>query len=428
MESKLRIGVVITEGYQPEAGGGFGYYESLMSAIDQHQFDPLLEFVFVRFSEGEQISLKKECITFSRKEDNAQFELCKKRIEQVNKIPVKFIRVRLRRRIENRLNHLILDENIRRNEGILKWLSEEKIDILYYPITFRGGELNFPFVATHWDIGHCSMFAFPEVSMDGIFEKRERYYYLIYKKAFAVFCESEAGKEELATFKQINPERIFVLPLFPAALVRMNVNESEQQSILESQFSLSRKNYFLYPAQFWGHKNHYHLLIAFKMVVKKNPGLKLILPGSDKGNLAYIRDVVRNLELQSDVIIPGYVSNATLYSLYKNAIALVMPTLLGPTNMPLLEAAEIGCPVITSDFKGHRELLGDYATYIDPLDENAIADAMIHALKTKHEEQKIFVNNTHSISSAVEKLEDNFLRIRKVRKMFGNDFKLNGIA
>ena len=52
MQDKLRIGVVIEENYHPEVGGGFGYYESLITAIDNYQFNTALEFVFIQFSEA----------------------------------------------------------------------------------------------------------------------------------------------------------------------------------------------------------------------------------------------------------------------------------------------------------------------------------------------------------------------------------------
>ena len=53
-----------------------------------------------------------------------------------------------------------------------------------------------------------------------------------------------------------------------------------------------------------------------------------------------------------------------------------MATYNGPTNMPPLEAMELGCPVICSDLAGHHEELGDAAIYFDPENPSDIAKAM----------------------------------------------------
>lgn len=421
MHDKLRIGVVINENYHQEIGGGFGYYESLVIAIDEHKFNPLLEFVFVQFSDNGNRHFKKEFIQFSFDSTIPEEEHCKRRIAQINKIPFILIKQRLRRRYEVRIQQLKAKHAEEKKGKLENWLIGQNIDLLYYLNPYTP-VFNFPFVTTHWDIGQYSMYAFPEVSMNGTFEGRERLYQNTLKKALAIFCESEAGKKELIQYTQINAERIFVIPIFPGSLVNLEISSQDQQVFIEG-FSLNTGNYFLYPAQFWSHKNHYHLLHSFKKVNEQYPDLKLVLPGSDKGNLKYIKDVIKDLELQPVVLIPGFISKEALYSLYKNAIALVMPTLLGPTNMPLLESAYLGCPVITSSFDGHKEILGDYATYIDPLNENEIAEAMIKEYKKKGNCEKEFVNEYNTICNAIKKIEQNYLAIRNIRKMWGNNFK-----
>ncbi|MEP6951260.1 MAG: glycosyltransferase [Ginsengibacter sp.] len=414
MHNRFRIGVVIAENYRPEVGGGFGYYESLVNAIDNYEFNPLLEFVFIRFSETTTPPFRKEFIQFKFNETIAPVKHYNKRIAQLKIIPISIITKLLVKKYENRI-HLV------KKSKLEEWLVQQKIDLVYH-IAPGSGELNFPFVTTHWDIGHYSTFAFPEVSMNGTFEGREKLYSEVHKKALAVFCESESGKKELFQYKQINAERIFIVPLFPGKLVHLEISPREQQSIIENQFSLKKGNYFLYPAQFWSHKNHYNLLLAFKKVNDIYAHLKLVLPGSDKGNLDYIKEVIVNLDLGSSVLLPGFISNEALYSLNKNAIAMVMPTLLGPTNMPLLEAAYLGCPVITSSFDGHKEILGDYATYVDPLDEKVIAEAMIQKYETREVARNVFKNDTNKIETAIKAIEKHFLKLRKIRNTWGYNF------
>jgi glycosyltransferase involved in cell wall biosynthesis len=53
-----------------------------------------------------------------------------------------------------------------------------------------------------------------------------------------------------------------------------------------------------------------------------------------------------------------------------------MPTFFGPTNIPILEAWALDCPVITSDIRGVREQAGDAALLVDPTSPEALADAI----------------------------------------------------
>ena len=62
--------------------------------------------------------------------------------------------------------------------------------------------------------------------------------------------------------------------------------------------------------------------------------------------------------------------------LYAEAAALVMPTFFGPTNIPVLEAWALGCPVLTSDIRGIREQVRDAAMLVDPRSIESLADGI----------------------------------------------------
>ena len=46
---------------------------------------------------------------------------------------------------------------------------------------------------------------------------------------------------------------------------------------------------------------------------------------------------------------------------------LIMPTLIGPTNIPPWEAFKMNVPVIYSDIQGISDVLGNSVHYVDPL-------------------------------------------------------------
>ena len=162
-------------------------------------------------------------------------------------------------------------------------------------------------------------------------------------------------------------------------------------------------------------------ILAFHKIHKNYPSVKLLFTGSDKGNKEYIKQVVANLGLEKQVLMAGFVTDEEIYSFYKNALALVMPTFLGPSNMPLLEAETLGCPVICTDLPGHREMLGDNAFYVLPTDPESICsglEAHMHPRQVSPKKNQVF-----NLEKALKQIEGNFLMLKGLRKTFGYQFK-----
>jgi glycosyltransferase involved in cell wall biosynthesis len=74
------------------------------------------------------------------------------------------------------------------------------------------------------------------------------------------------------------------------------------------------------------------------------------------------------------------VPDETLAALYRMASVFVFPSLYEGFGLPPLEAMAAGAPVVTSNVSSLPEVVGDAALLIDPLDPNAIADAIVRVL------------------------------------------------
>jgi glycosyltransferase involved in cell wall biosynthesis len=383
--NKIKIAIWLNRGYAPKEGGGYSYYERLVDAIDNYDFDENIDVCFV--TEDENIKgLKREVILllvkhrsfYNLKQTILLLSLnChsfyKKYIYKIfSKIPIlgDITREWVEKRIINANNQLYR-----------KKLRENSVRAVYYLIQARYKVANFPFIATNWDIGHCSTYAFPELvgsseQFDKLeFDKRQHYYSSILPRALMVFVESEAGKAELLKYTMIDEMKIKVLPLFAGNCVNLKAEAKVQEQFL-LKHGLIQNKFFFYPAQFWAHKNHAGLLQAFAMFLKEEREYKLVLTGSDYGNSSYIRSLASDLNIENSVVFTGFISAEDINTLYCNATALVMATYLGPTNMPPIEAMELDCPVICSDIKGHREILGNSALYFNPMNFIEICAAM----------------------------------------------------
>ena len=93
--------------------------------------------------------------------------------------------------------------------------------------------------------------------------------------------------------------------------------------------------------------------------------------------MKYIQDSVDELELSKQVVFTGFVSNTEMRYLYKQSFALTMPSYFGPTNLPPLEAFQLGVPVIYGDINGAREQLRDAAIFLDLSNYQSLCDAVI---------------------------------------------------
>lgn len=77
----------------------------------------------------------------------------------------------------------------------------------------------------------------------------------------------------------------------------------------------------------------------------------------------------------------GFLSDSELAWLYQNALVTVTLSLDEGFGLPPVEAAHFGSSVVASDIPVHRETVGDYAFFVDPLAEPAaIADAITSAI------------------------------------------------
>jgi glycosyltransferase involved in cell wall biosynthesis len=264
-------------------------------------------------------------------------------------------------------------------------LDRLEIDLLYFtsPSPLATMTERYSYLYTVWDLAHRDHVEFPEASDRRLFESREALYRRALPKAVATFVDSELGKQNMVRRYGLDPERVLVSPFSPAVgTVAYDATDPSRSVDIRSKYDI-RGDYVLYPAQFWPHKNHVYVLHGLADLELRH-GLKLsaVFPGSDKGNLAYVRETARELGLSDRVFFPGFVPDNEIPSFYMQSLALVMPTYFGPTNMPPLEAFLLGVPVLYSDLPGLREQVGDAALLLDLNDPGCLAEHLFSLIST----------------------------------------------
>lgn len=368
----MKIGIWLGSDIVDTIGGGGSYSNRFLRLVDNYNFDEEIELCYLTLTDNNKLNRK--CIN-------------------VSQIPALLYGITC---FSETLTNFIkrVDKYIIKRKGLSKILKGSDLKIICYYRPTECMDSNFPFISNNWDIGHRSTHAFPEVIINRTFEDRDMFYKQILPKSLLTICESETGKKELIDYTGLGAHKIRVMPIFAGGVTSLSVSDEKMMSILE-KIGVRRLCYFYYPAQFWAHKNHIGLLKAFKEFKKTHENFKLVFSGSDRGNKDYIIEKTQKLGLAKDVIFLGFIPEEDVYSLYKNATCLVMASHFGPTNMPPIEAMELGCPVACSDLGGHREILGDNAVYFDSYDYQSI----YHALEE-------IVNNRESWVDKIVKQKD----------------------
>ena len=281
-----------------------------------------------------------------------------------------------------------------------KCFLRSKLDFVVYtyptPISFETG---MPYVMAVHDLQHRLQPEFPEVSADGQWEYREYLFRNGCRHATLIVAESEVGKEDVLNFYGrygVSEAQVKVLPYLPAAYLAQTVAEAERRRV-RAVYDLPER-YLFYPAQFWPHKNHARIVEAMGLLKREyQVEVPIVFCGSYGGEIrenAYqtVMALASNLGVDRQIYYLGYAPDEDMSALYSEAVALVMPTFFGPTNIPVLEAWAFDCPVLTSDIRGIREQTGDAAVLVDPCAGESIAEG-IYRLWT---DEKLRFNLAHA--------------------------------
>lgn len=137
----------------------------------------------------------------------------------------------------------------------------------------------------------------------------------------------------------------------------------------------------------------------------------------------YIKKQAAELNVKEQIIFVGFVPSEDIYTFYKNTLSLVMPTFLGPTNMPIVEALYLGCPIICTDMEGHREIAQEAALYVQPTDYVTMGEHIYSLYTNKSlrndlisKLREVALTTKYKLSEAVNILLNTFDEFEQIRR------------
>lgn len=249
-----------------------------------------------------------------------------------------------------------------------RWDGLVKADCFFVP-NFRLTPLgpNMPLVTIVHDL---SFERFPELFSwrRRIWHKLMRPWVLLHNTD-KIIAVSEATKEDVVGLYQIYHKKIKVIYSGVAGLVNKGgVDRVKKRYELPDKF-------VMYLGTLEPRKNVAGIIRAFDAIVLEVEH-DLVIVGADGWLMGEIDEVFNNSRMKSRIHLIGFVSEEDKWELYKLADLFVYPSLYEGFGFPPLEALMSGTPVITSNNSSLPEVVGEWATLIDPFDTAELALVM----------------------------------------------------
>lgn len=358
----MRIALFISSEQVPEIGGSYTFESQLIDVIARSVHGNKHTFIYYN---NEGVLLTDPPTSRSKPIVSSIFRGDKIKTALLNTVKTVLINLGLR-------VVLSLVKPWWQKKYLSKSLKKNQIDIILSLVPTNCPTFEYPYIIPVWDLQHRLQPYFPEVSLSGEWESREKYYVKVLQRATLIITGTEVGKAEVKSFYQVPEDRIKVIPFFTPQFIDSPIPTHD----ILTKYNIPGQ-YLFYPAQFWPHKNHVGLLLAVKCLKEQhNLEFPLILVGSDQGNESYVKEMVEELDLSNQVHFLGFVPQCDMPDLYQNAFALSFTSFFGPDNLPPLEAMSLGCPVVAAAVSGAKEQLGDAALLVDPKQPEEIAGAI----------------------------------------------------
>ena len=294
-------------------------------------------------------------------------------------------------------------------------LNRENLDLVHFPYFSVPVLYNRPFIITihdlilhHYPTGKASTLPFPFYVLKII-----GYKYIIKKasqKAKKVITVSKSTKEEIVDHLKIPQDKIKII--YEGVDDRIQNSEFRiQNKSQNTKYLIPNTEYFLFVGNVYPHKNAQRMIKAFNIFLQYFPNTLLIFVGKEDFFHKRLRETIDKMDLGRKIQFYGRVSDEELGVLYKNAIALIVPSLMEGFGLPALEAMANKCLVLASDIESLKEICGKNAIYLDPYNIDDMAEKMKKAYLKEYDKKIIERGFERSKEFSFRKMAEETLKI-----------------
>ncbi len=237
---------------------------------------------------------------------------------------------------------------------------QRDIDVFFTPTHYAPRFSPVPTVVSVMDLSYIH---FPQ-----LFKKNDLYQLTNWTKysvrqAAMVCTISQASKNDILHLYQKPAEQVVVT--YPG----IKSMDKKEGIVTEKK----TEKYLLFVGTLQPRKNIVRLIEAFSFVREKHKDINLVIVGKKGWQYEEILEAPKRWDVEQSVVFKDFVDDEELAALYTHATCLVFPSLYEGFGLPILEAMQYDCPVITSNVSSLPEVGGDAVLYVDPKDPYDIA-------------------------------------------------------
>lgn len=188
---------------------------------------------------------------------------------------------------------------------------------------------------------------------------------------------SDASRRDIISFFAPADDRI--TNTYQASLSATEADATKPDSdaeMIRGIFGLDQRGYFLFFGAIEPKKNVGRIIEAYLSIQSETP---LVIVGSpawqSEGELALLKGGGYG-RMAKTIMRLDYLPRDLLLKLIRGARGVIFPSLYEGFGLPVLEAMQVGTPVLTSRTSSLPEVAGNGAILVDPYSVSAIAEAM----------------------------------------------------
>jgi glycosyltransferase involved in cell wall biosynthesis len=195
------------------------------------------------------------------------------------------------------------------------------------------------------------------------------------KAADHVLADSQATKDDLMALYGVASEKVTVL-LSGVDVRFQRVEDHQQRAAVRERYKIPERPYLFSVGTVQPRKNYARLIQALAHLRAAGHDLDLVIAGGRGWLDDPIYAAIQEQNLIDHAHFIGFADDADLPALYSDAVCVALPSLYEGFGLPVLEAMACGTPVVTSNLSSLPEVAGDAALTIDPLNLDALVNAL----------------------------------------------------
>lgn len=237
----------------------------------------------------------------------------------------------------------------------------------------------------------------PELFPEYLNNSRKKEYWNLAKEAIEksdkIVAVSKRTEKDLIQHLGIDSKKISIGHIDTDKIYKKEISESKSKKVLK-KYGL-KKGYIYGGGGMEVRKNIEELIHSYKVLLESNKKThliknfpQLVISGKLMPELAPlvtdVERIVKEMNLTKQVRLLDFVPQEDLPALYSNALVFVYPSLYEGFGLPVLEAMNMGTPVIASKKSSLPEVGRDAVLYCDPKDTSDIMMVLRNVILNEH--------------------------------------------